>query len=237
MDRGDSLQGDPEAADATGQHGPRHPRLSAPGVTIGDLTTWARARLPRTTFDLRGGAPSVVGPTLAQLDGLSREYPEVAARIEELRLEDLPTGGYGQPAVFGRSQAARANRRSTLVLNRAYFSRPGRLARRIHVMAANGWHPTGTSQVESIVTHEFGHHVMFWLQDEGFDPVPGIRASTADRRELSGYANTAPEEAFSEAFVAHHLGDENARNHPLTRTVVQFIERSLRSIRGRRREP
>ena len=138
--------------------------------------------------------------------------------------------------MFGRSQARLLNRPSTLLLNRAYFSRPGRLARRLDTMAASGWHPSGTSRVESIVTHEFGHHVMFWLQDEGFDPVPVIRASTADRRGLSGYANTLPEEAFSEAFVAHHLGDEDARNHPLTRTVVQYIERSMRSIRGRRRE-
>lgn len=104
-------------------------------------------------------------------------------------------------------------------------------------MAASGWHPSGTSQVGSIVTHEVGHHVLFWLQDEGFDPVPFITVLATDRRGLSGYANTRPEEAFAEAFVAHHLGDEEARNHPLTRTVVQFIERSMRSIRERGTEP
>lgn len=238
MDRGDRIERDPEAADDSGQQGPTHSRLSAPGVTIGDLTTWARARFPGTTFDLRGGAPSVIGPTLAQLDALARPYPEVAARIEELRLEDLPTGGRGQRDVFGLSQAGLQHRPSTLLLNRAYFSRPGRLARRLDEMVRLGWHPRGTSQVESVITHELGHHIWYLLEDEGFDLRGFMALLPYDRRSLSVYAERDRiGEAWAEAFVAHHLGDENARNHPLTRNVVQFIARSLRALRARRVTP
>jgi hypothetical protein len=238
MEQGDGPDADAGATDDAERQEtpPIHSRWVTPGVTIRDLTIWATARLPRTALDLRGGAPSLLGPTLTQLVVLAQQYPEVADRIGEFRLDDLPTGGHGQPDVYGRSQASLPDRPSALLLNRAYFSRPGRLAQRLQAMVRRGWHPSGTSQVESIVTHEFGHHAWFLIEDEGFDPRRFMASLAYDRRSLSGYAERdGVVEAWAEAFLVFHLGDEDARDHPLTRSVVQFIEQSMLRLRERRR--
>jgi hypothetical protein len=192
MERGHRSEGDAGAGDDSGPQGASrftHPRLSAPGIAISDLPSWARARFPGTLFDLRGGAPSVIRPTLEQLDRLARLYPEVSVRIERFRLDDLPTGASGGEDVFGRSQGALPDRPSSLALNRSYFSRPGRLMRRLDAMARNGWHPSGTSQIESVVTHEFGHHVWFLLEEEGFDPRGFMTGLADDRASLSRSAD------------------------------------------------
>jgi hypothetical protein len=240
MDHEDCSECAGEAPGDRGPQGPTHARLFGPGVTISDLTAWARTRFPATHFDLRGGAPSAIAPTLEQLEHLARLYPEVSVRIERFRLEDLPTGTGDEPDVLGRSLAALPNRPSSLALNRAYFSRPGRLARRLAGMVHRGWHPRGTARIDSVVTHEFGHHVWFMLEEEGFDPRSFMAAQTHDLLTLSQYASrrgAGGGEAWAEAFVAHCLGDDDARSHPLTCSVVQFIERSIRELRARRGMP
>jgi hypothetical protein len=224
---------------APGDPSPTTP-ASVPGSTIREQTSWARSRLPGTTVNLQGGAPAVIGPSLEQLDRLARIYPEVAARIQRFGLEDLGTGHVGVADVLGRSRGPLPGQPASLALNRAYFSRPGRLLRRLDAMVRRGWHPSGTAQVESIVTHEFGHHLWYLLEDEGFDPRWFFSTLAGDRRSLSSYAEEGTDrdgETFAEAFVAHHLGDEDARNHPLTRSVVEFIERSMRLLRERRGTP
>ena len=223
------------AEDGTPSEPPSDARLAVTGTTTRQQAAWARAHLPRTSFNLEGGAPSVIGPTLEQLVRLAHIYPEVMARIELFYLDDLPTGSVGGLDVFGRSQGALPGQPSSLVLNRAYFSRPGRLVQRLGRSTRVGWHPSGTDQIGSVVTHEFGHHLWFFLEEEGFDPRGFMTTLAEDRRSLSLYAERdRTGEAWAEAFAAYYLGDEAARSHPLTRSVVQFVERSMRTLRERR---
>lgn len=106
-------------------------------------------------------------------------------------------------------------------------------------MVNRGWHPSGTFQIDSVITHEFGHHIWFLLEDEGFGPLAFVSQLTGNRRSLSGYAadgENRDAETWAEAFTAYYHGDEDSRNHALTRSVVHFIERSMRTLReGRRR--
>lgn len=215
-----------------------------PTTSTRDIERWARRRFPRTQWRLRdpdpsrpSGAANLMQPTLVQYDRLARAYPEVAARLTAFVLEPLPLGPVGGWSIFGRSTSIVGNDVRTLSLNVNLFSHRSRLMQRLELSVRRGYHPSGTFQVESIVTHEFGHQVWYLLEDEGFDPRTATRATTDQPATLSEYAEVSEAEAFAEGFLAHHLGDESARNHPLTRGVVHYIEHSMRTLRARRGTP
>ncbi len=123
-----------------------------------------------------------------------------------------------------------------LTLNRALYGRPGRMRRENRRLVDIGWHPSGTAQVEATLTHEFGHLVMFRLQDSGYDPFDAIRRHQGIR-PLSGYAELRLEEAWAEAVRAHYHGDEAARSHPLTLGVMRLIDDAKDRIRRGEAEP
>jgi hypothetical protein len=210
-----------------------------PTTSTRAIQRWARQRYPHTTWalaelppgNLRGAANLMV-PTIAQYDRLAREYPEVVARLTSFALEPLPTAPLGGSTTFGKSTAMVGSDVRTLILNVDLFSHRTRLMARLESSVQRGYHPSGTSQVESIVTHEFGHHVWYLLEDEGFDPWSATRAIAAHPGTLSVYAMANEVEAFAEAFLAHYLGDEVARRHPLTQGVVHYIEHSMRTLRA-----
>jgi len=215
-----------------------------PTSSTRDIERWARRRFPQTLWRLRdpdpdrpSGAANLMGPTLAQYDRLAREYPEVAARLTFFTLEPLPTGPVGGSTTFGKSTSMEGGDVRTLSLNINVFSHRSRLIERLEPSVRRGYHPSGTSRVESTVTHEFGHHVWYLLENEGLDPRSATRAITYRPGALSLYAMANEGEAFAEAFLAHYLGDEAARTHPLTQGVVHYIERSMRVLRARRGLP
>lgn len=179
------------------------------------------------------GAPTVIAPVLREYARLAREYPEVAARLDVFELTELRTGAVGASSELGRSSIDRVTGERRLELNVNLYSRLRRIADRLQVAERRGQFPSGTYQPDSVVTHEFGHHVWYLLEDEGFDPEAFMRGLTIDPQGLSVYAGRNSAEAFAEAFVAHHRGDQSARNHPLTRSVVQFIDESMRALRER----
>lgn len=146
----------------------------------------------------------MIGPNVERYDMLAREYPEVAARIGSVRVGELPTATRrGEPNEWARSYIGDEETPGAIVLNRNFFGRPGRMAREDARNAARGWHPSGTAALDATMTHEFGHHVMFWLRDNEYDPI-GFVQHLDGREELSDYASRKLEEAWSEAFRAHY---------------------------------
>ena len=211
------------------------------------IERWARERYPRTIWLLsepppgrRRASANLIGPTIAQYDRLARQYPEVADRLTSFTVRPLQTGPVGGSTELAESTNDAGGRVRTITLNLNVFDQRKALSDRLNLSERLGFHPSGTSQIESVVTHEFGHHVWFLLEDEGFHPGRFVSGFSGDRRSLSEYAeigagrgHNRDAETFAEAFVAHYLGDERARNHPLTRSVVQYIERSVRALRAR----
>jgi hypothetical protein len=177
-----------------------------------------------------------MGPTLEQYDRLANEYPEVAARIRLVRVAHLPTARRLSDAThWARATSDDRDLPFVLTLNATLYGRPGRMRRENRRLVELGWHPTGTIQLEATLTHEFGHLLMFRLEDSGYDPRAFVR-QVLDTRPLSGYSIGRPEEAWAETLRAHHHGDEASRSHPLTLAVMQYIDAARRAIRRGRRE-
>jgi hypothetical protein len=215
-----------------------------PTSSTREIERWARHRFPQTQWRLRdpdanrpSDAANLMRPTIVQYARLAREYPEVAARLTSFSVEPLPTAPAGGSTTFGKSTSVVGSNVRTLSLNVYLFSHRSRLMARLESSVRRGYHPSGTYRVESIVTHEFGHQIWYLLEDQEFDPLGATRSTTDQPATLSEYAEVSEAEAFAEAFLAHYLGDEAARNHPLTRGVVHYIERSMRVLRARRGTP
>lgn len=212
------------------------PRLRL-GATLREQQRRIAARHPNTAFELAGGSPTVMRPTLEQYDRLANEYPEVAARIRLVRVADLPTGRLlGEPTEWARAPSDDGEPPYVLTLNRNLYGRPGRMRRENQRLVELGWHPSGTVQIEATLTHEFGHLVMFWLEDSGYDPRAAVRR-ILDTRPLSRYCVGHVAEAWAEALRAHHHGDDMSRTHPLTLAVLQYIDSARRELRRGRERP
>jgi hypothetical protein len=100
-------------------------------------------------------------------------------------------------------------------------------------LVEQGWHPSGTTAPTTFMTHEFGHHLMFWLQERGID-VRGEVAVLGNPGSLGLYAQTHFAEAFSEGFAARLHGDAASRNDPITRGILGIIDREVARARVER---
>ncbi|MFN8634623.1 MAG: hypothetical protein U0893_12265 [Chloroflexota bacterium] len=204
----------------------------APVHNLRKLEAWARRRNPGTMFHLRGVAPSAVAPLIEQFDRLAKIYPEVAARIARITTASLPTAAQsGGSTVWARASTPPDSDAPEIRLNDRAYERGSRIQAARIEQVTRGWHPSGTVAPEAIMTHEFGHHLMFWLHDRNVD----VRAETlalGDPSTLSRYAITRFEEAFAEGFTAHYHGDEASSSHPISRGVLSIIRREIERARG-----
>jgi len=207
---------------------------SAPTTRLSDLEAWARRRNPGTAFRLRGVAPSAIAPLIEQFDRLARIYPEVAARISQVVTGDLPTATRrGQPTTWARAAMPPSSPVPEIRLNSRAFDRAARVREYRAEMVYRRWHPSGTSEPSALMTHEFAHHLMFWLQDQGVE-VRGFVQSLGDSQTLSAYARLNFGEAFAEAVTAQFHGDDASRNHPVTCAVAEMISQEMARIRADR---
>jgi hypothetical protein len=118
-----------------------------------------------------------------------------------------------------------------IVLNSRTYLRLRRVQDQRREVVERGWHPTGTVEPAAIMTHEFGHHVMFWLQDCSID-VRAEMLALGDAGSLSRYAQVSFAEAFAEAFTAHLHGDDTAKNDAVTRGALGILEREIARARA-----
>jgi hypothetical protein len=210
---------------------------SAPVGSIRELQQWAEERHPGIKFRLRGASPSAVGPLIEQFDRLAAEYPEVADHIQDVMTGPLPTASKtGQPTTWAEASVPPDSPTPRITLNDRVYDRAARSREHRAERVSVGWYPSGTTAPAATMTHEFAHHIMFWLQERGVDVEAEVKA-LGPSSSVSIYATRNWQEAFAEAFAAHVHGDDAARNLPYTRGVLDIIEREIARAREKGKQP
>lgn len=248
---------DQATAAAFGVFSPGDPWPSSIATTPEALSFMRQAH-PGTSFDIPDDWPAeTVVPTLRQYDQLARDYPEVAEGITAITTQ-APTGKtpdeawawasgagtetrrihlgsvYQDPDRFAAELASSVDPHTGLLdeRRRAWLERrfPGVQVRDTDTLM---WHVPGADSIESVMTHEFGHQVDYWMQDRlaelsraapgqvvtvvdlGYVKVTGYGQLTnlvgdldtqlaADVRQLSVYGRTNRAEAWAETFTARY---------------------------------
>lgn len=183
-----------------------------------------------TTFDLAGMDADTVFGSMNQLRGLAVAFPEVAeqlayvggyrgAKAAEWKIRTSGRGGqfrgeYAHASVDGRR----------LALAPSWYADATKMSSHLNYDWEQGFHPIGG--IESVITHEWGHHVQSWIRRNanqtfvpGADPGDGFGTvgntfSLLEKEfarggpdgpggyiDISRYGLKSGEEAFAETFV------------------------------------
>ncbi len=216
-----------------------------------EIAAELRRRFPDLNVSFREANVAISNEVAATFVELADQYPEVAARIknigDELGMRDLEPAASGYPmngalgdAANGSDQAA-----SPWIRINAKYSTEGfdDIAR---TGAESGFKPKGVfnldrtlndrtlSGVRSVMTHEFGHHVDYWLTDQfkkkyrlqGYEAElqrnalkdAGARAFGGPIKGLSEYASRNDRELFAEAFAEYQL---SSSPRGLSRRIIE----------------
>jgi thioredoxin reductase len=146
------------------------------------MLTWAKKYYPHITWDMDRMSPFLMEKVLRQFHKLAQDYPIVVRdRFKQMTSSDS-TRGYFSRREHRNTWAHASNgiqfnpnwwdERRRTALERALErtsqpeqsfrgSTPDRPGSGWRTVA--GWHPIGADNPESVVTHEFGHMLDFWL--------------------------------------------------------------------------
>lgn len=202
-----------------------HPSGVPDFASLDEATAWAGRRYQHIRWEFDGAAVETITPTLRQFHLLAQEYPEVA-----LRLRYVGTFKH-QPGRFGENTWAHASTDGQRIgLNPKYYGNPTLYAERLRAGVATHpqqpvpWSAPGCGSVESVMTHEFGHMVEFYLRAARdtsilrYAPADGLgelaetvdmwqrkHYSRAEAAKLSRYAEFGgPVETWAEAFASSY---------------------------------
>lgn len=203
-----------------------------------DAQSWASKKYKHILWELEGLDPDVLNKSIKMFDQLAQEYPEVVKRLKYVgtRKSKGPFSGYQ----WKKGQYAHAATNGQYIgINPVYYGDYGKFLASCNRGAMGGWHPRGSTGVESVLTHEFGHQVHNWLlaqTDKAFLPVVatdgfGLVNATVDRwikdapvNDLCGYAKTNGREKFAEAFAALYHGDKKDRANKTVKSLDALLD-------------
>lgn len=217
------------AGTTAGASDPSSQTLPASWTDVRSAIADLSARYPNTTFSptLAKGDPARTLPALARLDYLFGKFPGVG--VSKVGMVAAPFRGYRSAMAVTEGSPAGAG--SAITLNPDFFGHDA-----LPIGGTPGWLVDGTDNPAGIVTHEFGHAVMFQLWGEHHDvpdsPMMSIQAAIRNDAHtgfgalstLSGYARAAgAQEAFAEAFAAAYNPDSKESSNPLAQAITRLI--------------
>lgn len=188
------------------------------------LNETMQARHPHMTFTLEGLDLEAAKAAVREFDRLGAQWPEV--------LREHRTFGNAQPSKPFKDDRwyAFASFGKGIGLNPQRFNDMDRLRRSLEADTASGWSPKKCDTIESVIAHEFGHNVKFWLEGSageggpaflsalgvdgigaGRDTLAAIDKHSRRSRKLSVYSLTDDHESFAEAFAALEMQGPEAR--------------------------
>jgi hypothetical protein len=192
--------------------------------TLKHAESWAKKAFPNAKFEPGDLSVDSCNDICTELDRMSGNYNEVAKSIKGI------SGRFGNPPDINESNCSAYYDipNQTLVFNPKFFNDKAQRAK-IQASGVTGFLHSGSAA--SIVTHEFGHAVDFWM-DRSFSPEMTIarkklrdlfkKNAPAGMDEkafvglgLSQYAATNSRERFAETFSAiYHERSKTTDLHP-----------------------
>jgi hypothetical protein len=222
---------------------------SQPQRVFGDWQTLEQAqqqageRYPNIQWDFTGAKLETIDPTLRQFDKLAQVYPQVAERLQYVgTYRGSAAPSFGAPGEdWGPNTWAHATRDGKVIgINPAFYGDLKKFTESLHRSEATGWHPKGTSSIESVITHEFGHQVENWLRsvDGKIAAQPYVNISgnglvqdtfsrwyeKHDPSNLSDYAAASKEEGWAESFAANHHSPATVRRRKYVQLQRELLE-------------
>ena len=199
----------------------------------GTLTRWPDLKTAKADFENRhadtkvylSGNPKPIEYMAAidQLDKLMEEIPQVQILSVSLR-SDIAEGS--NRSIW--AQCRYSGGASSIELNSEYW-RQGTHIGGLYP-TDSGFHPNGTSNPAGIMTHEFGHAVQNWLENDTGNAGSAYRDWAHENDDLqripvSGYGRTSNKENFAEAFASEYT------QGAISSTYGQHIGDLLTSLR------
>lgn len=214
---------------------------------LADAEKWATTTFPNITWDFRGAHVDAINPVLKQFQRLSSDYPSVVGRInyigtyvEQGKLPKVPWASNPFPG----NAYAHASPKGILGLNPSWFGQPSSFQTALDKDLKAGWHPAKCNSYSAVFTHEFGHHVYYWLSDPDLAVTPFVasdgtgslshlfslwQAKNTATTSLSTYAMHNAKEAWAEGFASlYHSGASQA--HPYVQGMKTLLS-ELKKVR------
>lgn len=214
--------------------------------TVRQAEQWLSREFPNIKFDFKGTRIETMNPTVKEFVARAREWPLVAEKLEYFgtyRGENAPRRARRKWNPREWAHASQDGKR--LGINPAWYGNPAKFKASLELSERSGWHPKGATTFETVISHEFGHHVQNWMQNAGaqaFTPFVRSNGSTlagdmmsAFKKKnprtssISKYAGTNDAESWAESFMCLY--------HQPEALWVEFTrnqKRLLDAIRGRR---
>jgi len=176
-------------------------------------------------FNFGGADTETLNPSLQQFDKLATQFPESASSFKGISVESdlymsIKGGGNGVYANMSNS--------GIMHLNSNFYGRSEAMLKQVQSDAKSKWHPKGSEKIESIITHEFAHHISNHITRSGDETakykLAALQAKLMKKdrviKEISKYGAKNFDEAFAEAFVAYEHGGVRTG---LAKQVGEFV--------------
>lgn len=209
---------------------------------VKDAEKLASKMFPDIVWDFRGTHIDIMNPSMVKFVELANEYPEVVKRLRYY-------GTYRNPDKRPRkfkwndSTFAHAYTNGEVIgLNPKWYGDPDSYRASLKRCVERGFHPPGSEEFASVVTHEFGHQVWNWLITEykdkallntvrrsgfgtGSDVLYSWQRNNSSRVQalsISGYADTNPAETWAEGFtMIYHKPDTD---NPVVKNQMALLK-------------
>ena len=201
-------------------------------TTTREAQAWANKAHPDIVFDFKHAHIDTINPTLKELDRLLNQFPEIADRLryvgtyrDKAAMQEASVS-FGRRRAFSGEYAHASTDGRRIGLNPSWYGDPERLKTSSYRDTLTRWHPPGTDNVESIITHEFGHQIDHWLtvQESTRNELIIFKNRNRADASLSRYAMKNSAEAWAESFSALRYTPE-AEWSAYTRNHAAFLDR------------
>jgi hypothetical protein len=165
-----------------------------------------KAKYSHCQFEFGGIDKKLHARVAKHIDKLFTDYPQVAKSMEFIGSGTTPTMKPGSTRAIARRAEKHGNitiDTNKIFLNPEFWSNEQKLVNSLKKDVASGWKPRGGDTAESVITHEFGHSINYYLDRSSAAATKFQEQNKSLGDRVCGYARYGgPAEAWADAFAS-----------------------------------